>query len=234
MQKNTDGDRFSFNCSRGLTCFHLFTPAFLSSITMSEKQQRLVHSIIEFLNQSIQDGTVKADDVEGLEVASVFIFYFTSPIFRLRATNHLVVQCIGEAFGVDPSDAEQSKKLTVKPTTLQSIFDVYLKTRDKIASSPEASRSTSTASPAPVSSADDRAQAEKFKQAGNGQMSSKDYDAAIESYNKAVALDPTNPVYYSNRAAAYSSKGDHLSAVGDAEKAISVDSKFVKAYHRLG
>jgi len=37
---------------------------------MSEKQQRLVYAIIEFLNQSIKDGTVKADDKEGLEVAS--------------------------------------------------------------------------------------------------------------------------------------------------------------------
>lgn len=37
---------------------------------MSEKQQRLVLSIIEFLNQSIDDGTVKLDDRESLEVAS--------------------------------------------------------------------------------------------------------------------------------------------------------------------
>lgn len=40
---------------------------------MSEKQQRLVFAIIEFLNQAIQDGTVKADDQEGLEVASPFL-----------------------------------------------------------------------------------------------------------------------------------------------------------------
>lgn len=39
---------------------------------MSEKQQRLVYTIIEFLNQSIENGTVKADDKEGLEVASAF------------------------------------------------------------------------------------------------------------------------------------------------------------------
>lgn len=36
---------------------------------MSNKQ-RLVLSIIDFLNQSIQDGTVKQDDKESLEVAS--------------------------------------------------------------------------------------------------------------------------------------------------------------------
>jgi small glutamine-rich tetratricopeptide repeat-containing protein alpha len=175
---------------------------------MSEKQQRLVHSIIEFLNQSIQDGTVKADDQEGLEVA---------------------IQCIGEAFGVDPSNKEQSQALSVKPATLQTIFDVFIKTRDKISSEPQPVSSQSSGP-----SANDKVQAEKFKQSGNAQMSSKDYDAAIESYNKAVNLDSTNPVYYSNRAAAYSSKGDHLAAVGDADKAISVDPNFVKAYHRLG
>lgn len=65
-------------------------------------------------------------------------------------------------------------------------------------------------------------------------MSVKKYDEAIASYSKAIAIDPKNPVYYSNRAAAYSSKNDHLAAVGDAEKAISVDPQFIKSYHRLG
>ena len=40
---------------------------------MSEKHQKLVYAIIEFLNQSIDDGTVKADDKESLEVAGTFI-----------------------------------------------------------------------------------------------------------------------------------------------------------------
>jgi small glutamine-rich tetratricopeptide repeat-containing protein alpha len=65
-------------------------------------------------------------------------------------------------------------------------------------------------------------------------MSGKKYDEAIDAYNKAIALDPTNPVYFSNRAAAYSSKGDHFSAIGDAEQALSVNPQFIKAYHRLG
>ena len=33
-------------------------------------QQKLVYAIIEFLNKSVDDGTVKQDDKEGLEVAS--------------------------------------------------------------------------------------------------------------------------------------------------------------------
>ena len=46
---------------------------------MSEKQQQLVFAIIEFLNQAIQDGTVKTDDQEGLEVASAFFPHTVEP-----------------------------------------------------------------------------------------------------------------------------------------------------------
>jgi hypothetical protein len=37
---------------------------------MADRKQKLVLSIVEFLQQSIQDGTVKQDDTESLEVAS--------------------------------------------------------------------------------------------------------------------------------------------------------------------
>lgn len=184
---------------------------------MSSKQ-KLVLSIIDFLNQSIEDGTVKQDDQEGLEVA---------------------IQCIGEAFGVDPSDESQRERLSVKPATLPTIFDVFLKTREKLSPAPGASSppaaSTSAASPTPVApSAEEKVAAEKHKAEGNAQMSSKRYDAAIRAYTTAIGLDPTNAVYYSNRAAAYSSLGKHDEAVLDAERAIEVDPSFVKAYHRLG
>ena len=36
-----------------------------------EKTQKLVLSIIDFLNGAIEDGTVKTDDREGLEVAGI-------------------------------------------------------------------------------------------------------------------------------------------------------------------
>lgn len=65
-------------------------------------------------------------------------------------------------------------------------------------------------------------------------MTAKDYTAAIASYTSAVQLDPTNPVYYSNRAAAHSSVEDHYSAIEDAEKALELDPKFAKAYSRMG
>ena len=57
---------------------------------MSEKQQRLVLSIIEFLNQSIKDGTVREEDKESLEVAGTFTLLAFS--FHFLITNHLPPQ----------------------------------------------------------------------------------------------------------------------------------------------
>jgi len=187
---------------------------------MSEKQQKLVLAIIDFLNHSIEDGTVKQDDREGLEVA---------------------VQCIGEAFGVDPSDNKQREQLSIKPANLMTLFELFLKTRDRMGAGSASAGPSSAPPPAKtvpstpkVSSEADKAEAEKLKTTGNQLMSSKEYDGAIGAYTQAITKDPTNAVYYSNRAAAYSSKNDHNSAIADAEKAIEVNPQFTKAYHRLG
>jgi len=197
---------------------------------MPEKNRRLVLAILDYLKVSMDDGTVKADDKEGLEVA---------------------VQCIGEAFGLDGIDDAERERLSIQPATLPTIFDVYLKTRERIGATSTAATSQSTAVPplpevratssrAPQAakpsgpSAEDRSAAETLKQAGNAHMSAKAYTEAIESYTRAAELDPTNPVYYSNRAAAYSSIEDHDHAIEDAQKALKVDPAFVKAYSRLG
>lgn len=179
---------------------------------MSDKTQKLVLSILDFLRDGMNDGTVKEDDKESLEVA---------------------IQCIGEAFGVDETNDQQRAQLSIKPATLKSIFDVYLKTQASRASTSAQPKATSTPTPAGPSTTD-KAEAEKLKQLGNQYMTSKKFTDAIDAYTKAIAFDPKNPVYYSNRAAAHSSNSDHAAAVTDAEKAIEVDPAFVKSYHRLG
>ena len=190
---------------------------------MADKKQRLVLSILDFLSESMNDGTVKEEDKEGLEVAGLCprlsSFLPDVPFY--------LAQSIGEAFGVDPSNEVQRERLTVKPANLQSIFDVYVKTRDKMAAE---------AAPPPKSEPPtmNKVQAEKLKQLGNSQMSRKEYVEAIQSYTEAISHDTTNAVYYSNRAAAHSSLGDHQKAIDDAEKAIETDPNFVKAFSRLG
>jgi small glutamine-rich tetratricopeptide repeat-containing protein alpha len=78
------------------------------------------------------------------------------------------------------------------------------------------------------------AEAEKLKTQGNSLMASKKYSEAIEKYTQAIAINDSNPVYYSNRAAAHSQAGDHESAIEDAEKAKTIDPNFAKAYSRAG
>jgi small glutamine-rich tetratricopeptide repeat-containing protein alpha len=127
---------------------------------MAEKDQKLVLAILEFLEKSIADGSVREDDKEGIEIASTsFVLLIIPPpnfgdasLLNVHRRSRFIkdghcepqstllnmliyistVQCIGEAFGVNPSDDTQKQKLSIKPATLQSLFDVYLKTKEKV------------------------------------------------------------------------------------------------------
>jgi len=77
-------------------------------------------------------------------------------------------------------------------------------------------------------------QAEKHKMDGNNRLQEKQYSKAVESYSKAIELNPENPIYYSNRAAAYSHLGKHDEAIRDCQKSISLKPDYGKAYGRLG
>lgn len=142
---------------------------------------------------------------------------------------------------MDPSDNEQAQKLSIKPASLPTVFDTFLKTRDRMAGSASAASTSQPPKPTPAQSsapkspsAVDKEAADKHKMEGNRLMTSQQYSGAIDAYTKAIECDPSNAVYYSNRAAAHSSAGDHTSATVDSEKAIEVDPSFSKAYHRLG
>lgn len=76
--------------------------------------------------------------------------------------------------------------------------------------------------------------AEALKLEGNKAMAQKNFDLAIEKYSEAIKLIPTNTVYLSNRAAAYSSNRQHELALADAEKATQIEPTYAKAWSRLG
>lgn len=78
------------------------------------------------------------------------------------------------------------------------------------------------------------AQASEFKDQGNKALASGNFDEAITLYSKAIELDPTNHVFYSNRSAAYAKKGDFENALKDGKKTTEVKPDWGKGYSRLG
>lgn len=89
---------------------------------------------------------------------------------------------------------------------------------------------TATAGPSEA----DKKNADALKAQGNAAMAKKDFAAAVDYYTQALALAPKNTIYLSNRAAAYSSLGQHEKAIEDAQVAVDEDPTYTKAWSRLG
>ncbi|KAJ9111795.1 hypothetical protein QFC22_006454 [Naganishia vaughanmartiniae] len=73
-----------------------------------------------------------------------------------------------------------------------------------------------------------------LKAEANAAFSAKDFVKANELYSKAIELDPSNHVLYSNRSATKTSLKDYAGALEDAERCIQIDSSFVKGHARKG
>jgi stress-induced-phosphoprotein 1 len=73
-----------------------------------------------------------------------------------------------------------------------------------------------------------------FKDQGNKFLQAKQYDEAIRAYTEAINLDPNDHIFFSNRSAAYLSKGDAASALSDGERCIKLSPQWAKGYSRKG
>lgn len=133
----------------------------------------------------------------------------------------VAIDCIADAFEVDKTEAS---KIASKFDGL-SLLEAVNKKSGSAAPVKEESIQVD---------AETKAKADAAKAEGNKAMASKEFDTAIAKYTEAIALDPTNVVYLSNRAAAYSSVSQHENAVKDAEAAVKLKPDFSKAYSRLG
>lgn len=132
---------------------------------------------------------------------------------------------VATAAGVNPASAADKEAYAKNSPGLEAIFDVFLKTQQRMAPAKPAEKQVDEA---------DAEKAESLKNEGNKFMSAKDYGAALDAYTKAIELNGGSPVFYSNRAAAYSQIGQHDEAIADAKKAAEIDPHFGKAYSRLG
>lgn len=118
-------------------------------------------------------------------------------------------QCITDVFSVDSG----CKDFSVRPKTLLQIFSAACE------------NSNATV---------DVAKAEKYKSEGNQKLAEKNFQEAVNLYTEAIALNPSNAIYYSNRSAAYSQMGNNQAAYDDAKESVGLDSSYAKGYSRLG
>ncbi|CAK4032254.1 tetratricopeptide [Lecanosticta acicola] len=185
----------------------------------TDSRKRLALAIVDFLQTSLKDGTLQPEDSDSIEIAT---------------------NCIAECFHVDPND-QTAMKDALGGQNLLSIYGVYEKLKGK--SGPTAAAGGAAAGAAASASADTDPNAtsgaptqesEKLKGLGNAAMQKKDYQTAVDSYTKALEICPLNPIYLSNRAAAYSALSKHEFAKNDAELATATDPKYTKAWSRLG
>lgn len=175
--------------------------------TTPETKKRLALAIIDFLSTSLKDGTVTSEDAESIEIAQT---------------------CIADIFHVDPKDKAAIQD-AIGGQSLLSIYGVYEKFKSKPSSTSPAPKPAAETAPTPASP-----EAESLKSQGNAAMQRKDYETAIDLYSQAIEISPLNPIYLSNRAAAYSASGMHAEAQEDAETAVAADPHYTKAWSRLG
>lgn len=87
----------------------------------------------------------------------------------------------------------------------------------------------------PVATKEKRAEdAARFKAHGNKVFVDGENVKAAKFYSLAIQLDPTNHVFFSNRAACYFNQRYHTGALLDAERCIAIAPKWAKGYFRRG
>ena len=74
----------------------------------------------------------------------------------------------------------------------------------------------------------------ELKDQGNKYFNASKYESAIESYSKAIALNPNVPTYYTNRALCYMKCNRWPQAVQDSKAALERDNGLVKGHFYLG
>ncbi|KAG7662894.1 sgt2 [[Candida] subhashii] len=167
--------------------------------------------------------------VSNKDIALNIINYLTTSIKNKQINEEYVesldvaIDCIADAFEVNKEDAESTIKDKFQGKSLDQLLNTII-----------TSSSSATSTKESEVDAETRAKADALKVEGNRAMAAKNFSVAIAKYTEAIELDSNNVVYLSNRAAAYSSSGDHAKAVEDAEKAIELNPNFAKAYSRLG
>ncbi|WVQ83409.1 hypothetical protein IAT38_005550 [Cryptococcus sp. DSM 104549] len=81
---------------------------------------------------------------------------------------------------------------------------------------------------------EDKAQALELKAKANKAFAAKDFNASIDLYTQAIALNPKDSTFWNNRAMSKAKMEEHGAAISDATKAVEINPAYAKAYYRRG
>ncbi|KAG7858797.1 hypothetical protein KL939_002919 [Ogataea angusta] len=175
---------------------------------MSTTDKQISALVVEFLRQCLESNTIPNDNKDSIEFA---------------------IESIGEAFGLDSAFCEQVSDL-FEGQNLRSLISLPTTSSSKAAEDGSV--------PVHVheneNEANNKDKAESLKLEGNRAMAARNFEEAIEKYTAALDMFPSNAVYLSNRAAAYSSFGKHDLALKDAQRATEFAPNYAKAWSRMG
>jgi len=129
----------------------------------------------------------------------------------------VAIQCLETSFGITANDA------TLRPTI--PLFATFL------SGSSSAGQQESTSVREPTD--EEKCRADKLKNDGNELMKDGQFNEAIQKYTEAVLLHKS-PIFYCNRAAAYSKIERHQESINDCQIALQLDPTYSKAYGRMG
>lgn len=167
--------------------------------------------MVGFLNESVENGTIPHDSVEGIEVA---------------------IQCIVEAFNIDLSD----ESLSIAPNTLSKIFNVFLQTQAKLSATQTPDQLKSLGNKA-MADKDYAAAISNYSQAilldgenavyyanrAAAYSQNNQHQLAVDDAKSAAKVDPGYSKAYSRMGHAYFCLGEYNEAVEAYEKGLALD-----------
>lgn len=77
-------------------------------------------------------------------------------------------------------------------------------------------------------------QAQQLKEQGNKAFQTGQFELAVELFTQAIALSPSEHVFYSNRSGAYASLKNYEKALEDATQCVTLKPDWPKGYQRKG
>ncbi|KAG1703673.1 Small glutamine-rich tetratricopeptide repeat-containing protein alpha [Nymphon striatum] len=229
-------------------------------------EKKLVYSFIKFLQSEIQSASLSADAKESLEVAiqclestyaidgevkdelevsSSLINIFSTAIDTTPVSdglNEFYGRIASAERGLTINDDKTKcmviSKTPQKPKCHIKVGNIKIKETESFSYLGSLVTSDGKCKKEPPLTEEMKKEAEELKMRGNTAMKTENYAEAVSHYDKAIEIDSSNAVFYSNRqvylAAAHNKLNNHDAAIVDCMKAITIDPTYSKAYGRMG